>query len=133
MTKAKCNREIYREGDEIRVDSLPHRISKEKFEDRNVEVCDTKYIKVVKLQLKMKNIGKIGLLVMEKENGDYEYMVTNKTDYTCMGTLKIWKQRWAIETFHKDCKQELGLRIRCIPDEKHERDSYTPIPSVPRV
>lgn len=109
VTQPKCNRKIYHEGDEIRVDALPDRIPEEKFEDINVEVSDTKYINVAKLQLKMKNIGKIGLLVLEKENSDYEYMVTNRTDYTSMEVLKIWKQRWSIETLHKDCKQELGL------------------------
>ncbi len=110
VTKSKCNRKVYFDGEELRVDSLPDKISKDKFEEIDVKVSDTKYIQASKPQLEMKNLDKtICILILEKENGEYEYLASNKTDWKIMEMLNVWKQRWSIETLHKDCKQELGL------------------------
>lgn len=109
VTQSKYNRKIHHKKEEIRVDKLPERLPEKDFKKIDVEVEDTKYTKLKELEPNMKNLGPVKLLVLGKKNGEYEYLVSNDLELDGLEVLRVWKDRWSIETVHRDCKQELGL------------------------
>jgi len=59
----------------------------------------------------MKNVGEVKLVVLRprKNSRKYTFLVSNTTSLPGMVVLEYYKKRWAIEVFHRDCKQHLGL------------------------
>jgi len=60
----------------------------------------------------MKNVGVVKLVVLKqwKNSRRHAFLVSNTTSLRGMQVLEYYKKRWAIEVFHRDCKQHLGLR-----------------------
>ncbi|HWT78280.1 MAG TPA: IS701 family transposase [Candidatus Methylomirabilis sp.] len=54
-----------------------------------------------------------GQLVMTRHDGEglekVHYLVTNRRDLSASQVAKLYRQRWYIETYHRDAKQLLGL------------------------
>jgi hypothetical protein len=59
----------------------------------------------------MKNVGLVKLVVLKqrKNSRKHTFLVSNTTSLHGMQILEYYKKRWAIEVFHRDCKQHLGL------------------------
>jgi hypothetical protein len=59
----------------------------------------------------MKNVGFVKLVVLKqrKNSRKHTFLVSNTTSLHGMKVLEYYKKRWAIEVFHRDCKQHLGL------------------------
>jgi DDE superfamily endonuclease len=54
-----------------------------------------------------------GQLVMTRRDGEgveaVRYLVTNRRDLSAWQVVQLYRQRWYIETYHRDAKQLLGL------------------------
>jgi hypothetical protein len=53
-------------------------------------------------------VGRVKLFITRLGN-EHRFFVTNQLDMTEFEMAKIYSQRFAIETFHKDIKQHLGF------------------------
>ncbi len=59
----------------------------------------------------MKNVGEVKLVVLRtrRNSRKFTFLVSNTTNLSGLVVLEYYKKRWAIEVFHRDCKQHLGL------------------------
>jgi SRSO17 transposase len=60
----------------------------------------------------MKKVGRVKVVISflkEPFKGDPFFLVTNRKEWSIMNILSTYAQRWPIETFYRDAKQNLGL------------------------
>jgi len=59
----------------------------------------------------MNKVGVVKLVVLKqrKNSRRHTFLLSNNTILDGMRILEYYKKRWAIEVFHRDCKQHLGL------------------------
>lgn len=64
------------------------------------------------LSVRLPALGKVRLVISyadESLSGTYAVLVTNRLDWTAAKVVRVYLQRWPIETFYQDSKQHLGL------------------------
>ena len=86
---------------------------------RAVTVGDTTYWTFT-LAVRLPGLGKVRLVIsFEKSDltGTYAVLVTNRVDWMAQRIIATYLQRWPIETFYQDGKEQLGL------DEYRMRDA----------
>ena len=56
-------------------------------------------------------IPKVGMvaLLISRTGKDSKCIISNQLDLTAADILRLYRQRWDIEMFHKDIKQHLGF------------------------
>jgi len=65
--------------------------------------------------VRMKHIGFVKLLISKEWNADEKkwsrpfYLISTNTEKSAVQIIRTYSERWSIETFHKDIKQNLGL------------------------
>lgn len=72
---------------------------------------EIKYQFIYEAVLNISDIGNIKCVVIKKNLKDNEsiILVSNRLDWTAQRIIQIYKNRWQIETFYRDAKQNLGL------------------------
>ena len=86
---------------------------------RPVKVGDTTYWAFT-LTVRIPDLGKVRIVISfetVERTGTYAVLVTNRVDWTPQRILATYLQRWPIETFYQDGKEQLGL------DEYRMRDA----------
>ncbi len=86
---------------------------------RPVKVGDTTYWTFT-LTVRIPDLGKVRLVISFENaelTGSYALLVTNRVDWTAQRIIGTYLQRWPIETFYQDGKEQLGL------DEYRMRDA----------
>ena len=97
------------EGPHIKVEELvpliPHNAFQKLEIDQKLYWCFT-------LAVRIPGLGKVRI-VISFENADltgtYVTLVTNRADWNATQIIRVYLQRWPIETFYQDSKQLLGL------------------------
>jgi hypothetical protein len=94
----------------------------------NTEVDEKRFKWFYETTVVMKKVGVVKLVVLKqrKNSKKHTFLVSNTTSLSGMKILEYYKKRWAIEVFHRDCKQHLGLGEYQI--RKLDCCSYTPTP-----
>jgi hypothetical protein len=87
--------------------AFPHTV----FKRINAEVEEKRHKWFYETTVVMKNVGLVKLVVLKqrKNSRKHTFLVSNTTSLHGMQILEYYKKRWAIEVFHRDCKQHLGL------------------------
>ena len=109
LSVAKTNRIVYDHGRRMSLSEFRQTLGPADFRkiirDGHVYYCFSK-------TMKMSKLGKVRLLIShEKEDlsDDPLYLVTNKLGWEAKRILTEYANRWLIETFYRDSKQNLGL------------------------
>jgi SRSO17 transposase len=107
---AKKNRNIFVSGQKFNIEEFRCTLDKSCFKEitvgEKVFYCFTKTVKMSKL-------GKVRLLIAheEKDLSDTpKYLVTNNCRWEARRIIRTYQNRWHIETFYRDSKQNLGLQ-----------------------
>ncbi len=64
------------------------------------------------ITVRMKKVGRVKVVISfleEPFKGDPFFLVTNRKEWKIVNILSTYAQRWPIETFYRDAKQNLGL------------------------
>jgi len=87
--------------------TVPHQM----FKRINAELDEKRYKWFYEISVMMKNVGWVKLVVLKrrKNSKKHTFLVSNNMDLSGLKILEYYKKRWAIEVFHRDCKQHLGL------------------------
>jgi SRSO17 transposase len=77
----------------------------------NAEVDEKRFKWFFETVVMLKKVGVVKLVVLRqrKNSKKFTFLVSNATRLSGMRVLEYYKKRWAIEVFHRDCKQHLGL------------------------
>lgn len=109
----KSNRTAYLKPNEKEKLSKYYKSLKKK--DFATFIVDDATYKVHERIVRMKHIGMIKLLISREWNDDKKkwskpfYLVSTNTEKTAVQIIRTYAERWSIETFHRDIKQNLGL------------------------
>lgn len=73
----------------------------------NAEVDQKRFKWFFETIVVMNKVGVVKLVVLKqrKNSRRYTFLVSNNTILDSMRVLEYYKKRWAIEVFHRDCKQ----------------------------
>jgi hypothetical protein len=77
----------------------------------NTEVDEKRFKWFYETTVVMKKVSVVKLVVLKQQKNSKKqtFLVSNTTSLSGMKILEYYKKRWAIEVFHRDCKQHLGL------------------------
>ena len=77
----------------------------------NAEMDEHRFKWFFETTVVMNKVGVVKLVVLRprKNSKKFTFLVSNTTSLPGMVVLEYYKKRWAIEVFHRDCKQHLGL------------------------
>ena len=111
VSQAKTNRCILFDEAWVGLATYARTLSVQVFTRVNTEVDEHRFKWFYETTVMMKNVGKVKLVVLKqrKNSRRYTFLVSNNTFLDGMRVLEYYKKRWAIEVFHRDCKQHLGL------------------------
>lgn len=111
VSQAKTNRLIRIDEEWIGLTAYARTLPVEAFTRVNAEVEEKRFKWFYETSMVMKNVGTVKLVVLKqrKNSKKYTFLVSNTTSLNGMQVLEYYKKRWAIEVFHRDCKQHLGL------------------------
>ena len=110
-TEAKSNR-VVKVGDEwVQLKELFKSLPKEMFKRIDMDVEEKRYRWYLDLVVEMRNVGivKIVLLRTRRNSRNFRCLVTNDIELDGVDVLKLYKCRWDVEVFYRDCKQHLGM------------------------
>lgn len=110
VSKLKSNRLVLSGKKYVQTMDFAKAIPPEKF--HKVEIGKKSYWTYTKAVMLKDCEKKVRIVVSydnEKMEGTPEIFVTNRVDWHVKGILTIYSKRWAIETFYRDAKQNLGL------------------------
>lgn len=111
VSQPKTNRKIKVGESWVRLANYAKTLPISMFTRVNVELEEKRFKWFFETTVVMNKVGMVKLLVLKKRKNSrtYTFMVSNSTSLSGMQVLEYYKKRWAIEVFHRDCKQHLGL------------------------
>jgi len=111
VSQAKTNRCIQVYDEWVGLVSYAKTFSHSAFRRISAEVEEKRYKWFLETTVVMKNVGVVELVVLKhrKNSKKLTFLVSNNTNLQGLQVLEYYKKRWAIEVFHRDCKQHLGL------------------------
>lgn len=86
-----------------------------KTKDFDTIIVDDSTYRVHEKIVRMKHVGFIKLLISQEWNTDEKkwsrpfYLISTNTKKSSVQIIRTYAERWSIETFHRDIKQNLGL------------------------
>lgn len=86
-----------------------------KNKDFQTIIIDDKTYRVYERIVRIKHIGMVKLLISQEWSSDEKkwsrpfYLISTNTKKTAVQIIRTYANRWSIETFHRDIKQNLGL------------------------
>ncbi len=86
-----------------------------KAKDFTTHIIDDATYRVYERIVRMKHVGFIKLLISQEWNSDEKkwsrpfYIISTNKNKSAVQILRTYAERWSIETFHRDIKQNLGL------------------------
>ncbi len=107
VSRAKLNRLVKYEGKWISVKKLASQL--EDFRKFDVEISDERYNLITSITTKMKGIGKVKLVLLKNSLNGNIVAITTNSNYSNETIVMLNKKRFAIETFYRDSKQNLGF------------------------
>ena len=111
VSQAKTNRCIQIGEAWIGLATYARTLPAKTFTRVNTEVDEKRFKWFYETTVVMKKVGVVKLVVLKqrKNSKKHTFLVSNTTSLSGMKILEYYKKRWAIEVFHRDCKQHLGL------------------------
>jgi SRSO17 transposase len=111
VSQPKTNRKIKVGESWVRLASYAKTLPVATFTRVNVKVEEKRFKWFFETTVVMNKVGMVKLVVLKKRKNSkkHTFMVSNTTSLSGMQVLEYYKKRWAIEVFHRDCKQHLGL------------------------
>jgi SRSO17 transposase len=112
VSQAKSNRLIQvDDGSWISVHSFAQELPKQMFNRIDKVVDERRFKWIYETTIMMKHVGMVKLVVLRqrKNSKTFTFLVSNNTALDGLQILEYYKKRWAIEVFHRDCKQHLGM------------------------
>ena len=109
----KSNRTAYFKKDEKEKLSKYYKSLKKK--DFTTFIIDESTYQIHERIVRMKHIGFVKLLISKEWNADEKkwsrpfYLISTNTEKSAVQIIRTYAERWSIETFHRDIKQNLGL------------------------
>ncbi|MEK6869737.1 MAG: IS701 family transposase [Nanoarchaeota archaeon] len=109
----KSNRTAYFKANEKEKLSKYYQSLKKK--DFTTFMVDDAMYKIHERIVRMKHIGFVKLLISREWNEDKKkwsrpfYLISTNTEKSAVQIIRTYAERWSIETFHRDIKQNLGL------------------------
>lgn len=104
LAALKQNRYVYWNTTKIAV----HLLAKRRLSYKRVRVSKKKRFWTSSQTVWLPQVGRVKLFITRLGN-EHRFFVTNQLDMTESEMARIYSQRFAIETFHKDIKQHLGF------------------------
>lgn len=108
VSACRSDRIVYIRGQRTKIIDYLNSIPKDEF--KVTEIDDKRHIFYAKT-LKMSKQGKVKVVVLKdsEEESGYKILLTHETTWKPEGIIRAYRNRWAIETFYRDAKQNLGL------------------------
>ena len=97
------------EGPHLKVEELVPLIPQNAFQKLEI---DQKSYWCFTLAVRIPDLGKVRIVISFEQadlTGTYVTLVTNRADWNATRIIRVYLQRWPIETFYQDSKQLLGL------------------------
>lgn len=111
VSQAKSNRCIQCGGAWVGLATYARSLPVKAFTRVNAEVDEHRFKWFFETTVLMNKVGIVKLVVLRSRRNSrkFTFLVSNTTSLPGMVVLEYYKRRWAIEVFHRDCKQHLGL------------------------
>jgi SRSO17 transposase len=111
VSQAKSNRCIQVGEAWVGLAPYARSLSTNAFTRVNAEMDEKRFKWFFETTVVMKKVGIVKLVVLRQRKNSRKctFLVSNNTGLHGMQVLEYYKKRWAIEVFHRDCKQHLGL------------------------
>ena len=111
---SKSNRTINMNNHWIQLKDFVKELKHEDFKQVTITKTNGKQLTVFAYSktVHMRKVGRVKVIVSylkEPLKGNPFFLVTNRKDWTIGTILSCYAQRWPIETFYKDAKQNLGF------------------------
>jgi len=111
---SKSNRKICAKGLWMSLREFTKTLRKEDFKQVTITKTNGKELSVWAFSktVRMSKVGRVKVVISyldEPFKGDPFFLVTNRKEWSIVKILSTYAQRWPIETFYRDAKQNLGL------------------------
>ena len=111
VSAAKSNRLIETGDTWMSVSRYVKTLPRQAFTSINTVVGEQRFKWIYETTMMMKNSGRVKLVILRERRNSKTctFLVSNNTSLDGLQVLEYYKKRWAIEVFHRDCKQHLGM------------------------
>jgi SRSO17 transposase len=112
VSQAKSNRLTQvDDGSWVSLHVFAQGLPKQMFNRIDRVVDERRFKWIYETTMMMKHVGMVKLVVLRqrKNSKTFTFLVSNNTALDGLQILEYYKKRWAIEVFHRDCKQHLGM------------------------
>jgi len=115
VSACKLDRIVYIRGQRTNILDYLKSINEDEF--ITTEINDKAYTFYTKT-IKMSKQGKVKIVILKSNEGksDYKVLLTNETTWKPESIIRAYTNRWKIETFYRDAKQNLGLEDYMLRD-----------------